>query len=72
MKKRILSMLMLVVMVVTALPLMALTVFATTEFDADDYNALYVQEGLVWAVDFFDTNANWGGEAETLADADAV
>ena len=68
MKKRILSMLLLVVMLVTALPLTALTVFAETtpNYDKDDYNALYVKDGLVWAVDFFDTNAMWGGPPEVL------
>ncbi|MBO7293117.1 MAG: hypothetical protein J6V07_04205, partial [Clostridia bacterium] len=72
MKKRILSMLMLVVMVVTALPLMALTVFAETtepEFDAEDYNALYVQEGLVYALDFFVTNEHWENKEVTFSSA---
>ncbi|MBO7293566.1 MAG: hypothetical protein J6V07_06505, partial [Clostridia bacterium] len=60
MKKRILSLFLLVVMLVTALPLTALTVFANGDeaapesvYGEDDYNALYVQEGLVYAIDFF-------------------
>ena len=75
MKKRILSLCLLLAMVVTALPLAALTVFAaggSTSYDEDDYNALYVQDSLVWAVDFFDTNTDWGGAAETLTGAAAV
>ncbi|MBQ2719515.1 MAG: hypothetical protein IJF73_05555, partial [Clostridia bacterium] len=61
MKKRILSMLLLVAMVVTALPLFALTAFATgttaeePTFTEDDYNDLYVQDGLFFAADFFET-----------------
>ena len=61
MKKRILSMLLLVAMVVTALPLMALTVLATgtpaeePTFTENDYNGLYVQDGLFFAADFFKT-----------------
>ncbi|MBR7095833.1 MAG: hypothetical protein IKC73_06410, partial [Clostridia bacterium] len=64
MKKRILSMLLLVAMVVTALPLFALTVLATgtqaeePTFTEDDYNGLYVEDGLFFAADFFNTKAN--------------
>ena len=64
MKKRILSMLLLVAMVVTALPLMALTVLATgtqaeePTFTEDEYNDLYVEDGLFFAADFFETKAN--------------
>ena len=59
MKKRLLSMLLLAVMLVTAVPLGALTVFATDgaeepSFDEKDYNALYVQDGLFFAADFFE------------------
>ena len=66
MKKRLLSMLLLAVMVITAAPLGVLTVFAEGEaeapsFDADDYNALYVQDGLFFAADFFSAE-----EAATL------
>ena len=63
MKKRILSMLLLVAMVVTALPLFALTVFATgtkaeePTFTEEDYNDLYVQDDLFFAADFFNTKS---------------
>ena len=67
MKKRILSMLLAIVMVVTALPLLVFTAMAeepetvtyptTTE---EEYNALYVQEGLTLATDFFFANKHWG------------
>ena len=63
MKKRILSMLLLVAMVVTALPLFALTVLATGTkaeepiFTEDEYNALYVRDGLFFAADFFNTKS---------------
>ncbi|MBO7293641.1 MAG: hypothetical protein J6V07_06885, partial [Clostridia bacterium] len=33
-------------------------------YGEDDYNALYVQEGLVYAIDFFDTNMYWGENGE--------
>ncbi|MBR7095036.1 MAG: hypothetical protein IKC73_02345, partial [Clostridia bacterium] len=66
MKKRLLSMLLLAVMVITAVPLGVLTVFAEGEpeapsFEAEDYNALYVQDGLFFAADFFSV-----GESGTL------
>ena len=64
MKKRVLSMLLLVVMIVAALPLAALTVLAAEEetpiYNAEDYNALYVQDGLVYAADWFSSNTHWG------------
>ena len=67
MKKRILSLLLAIVTVVTALPLLIFTAMAeepetvtyptTTE---EEYNALYVQEGLTLATDFFFANKHWG------------
>ncbi len=78
MKKRILSMLLLVAMIVTALPLVAISAFATQpapeepDFTAEDYNALYVQDDLVYAIDFFSTNAFWGGASQAYTDADAL
>ena len=64
MKKRILSVLLAVIMLVSAVP-MVLPTFAATEaeFTEADYNALYVQDKLVFAADFFRTNAYWGGES---------
>ena len=67
MKKRILSLLLLVVMLVTALPLSVLPSLASTEeektFEEADYNALYVQDGLTVALDYFTTNTYWGKPA---------
>ena len=66
MKKRILSMLLLVAMLATALPLLAFPVLAAEkdaepmEYTAGDYNALYVQDGLVYAADWFSSNTHWG------------
>lgn len=72
MKKRILSFCLLLAMVVTALPLAAMTVFsagASDLYKEEDYNALYVQKDLVIAFDFFKTNEHWGEEASsTLSD----
>ncbi len=65
MKKRILSMLLLVAMVVTALPLVALPAVAAegaTEdvlYTEEDYDALYVKDGLFFSMDFFSTNEYW-------------
>ena len=62
MKKRLLSLLLLVAMVVTALPLVILPASATASepsFTEEDYNALYKQEGLVYAFDVFTLNEHW-------------
>ena len=63
MKKRILAMLLLVVMLVSALPLAVLPTLAVEEedktYEEKDYNALYVQDGLAFAADFFRTNRYW-------------
>ena len=70
MKKRVLSMLLLVVMVVTALPLTVLTALAAEEektYTEADYNALYVDTGLTFAADFYKTNKYWNdGETGTV------
>ena len=69
MKKRILSLLLLVAMVVTALPLVVLPTTAATaatepEWTEEDYDALYTaQEAALISLDFFKTNSYWG---ETL------
>ncbi len=76
MKKRVLSMLLLVAMVMTAVPLFAFTALAEDasageaekpSFSAEDYNALYVQDGLVDAYDFFILNKYWAGTPEADA-----
>ena len=63
MKKRILAMLLLVAMIVTALPLMVLPTLAAEEkantYTEADYNELYVTNGLVFGADFYNTNKYW-------------
>ena len=78
MKKRILSMLLLVVMLVTALPLSVIPslavedeeetqiVFDREEYDA--YNALYVQNGLTQAFDVMSLNSYWGEDVNARAE----
>ena len=76
MKKRILSILLLAAMLITALPLFAFTAFAEETaaikrtYEAEDYNALYVKEGLVYAADWFKTNEHWGevGAEDAITD----
>ena len=71
MKKRILSMLLLVAMIVTALPLFALPTLAAEEekvYEEADYNKLFVQDNLVFGVDFYNTNKYWNeGEGKTVS-----
>ena len=63
MKNRIISLVLLVAMVITALPLVAFPVIAAEApektYTAEEYDALYVQDGLVFAMDFFKTNSYW-------------
>ena len=66
MKKRILSLLLLVAMVVTALPMVVLPTTAATaaepEWTEEDYNALYTaQDAALISMDFFKSNSYWGG-----------
>ena len=64
MKKRLLSMLLLVAMIVTALPLVAFPITATEtekEWTEEDYNAFYVTDGALMIADFFTLNEYWGG-----------
>ena len=72
MKKRILSFLLAAILLMMAVPATVLTVFAAEteekEYTAEDYNALYVQDKLVYAIDFMSTNAYWGGAAYSSAD----
>ncbi len=66
MKKRILSMLLAIVMVATALPLLVFTAMAEEgdtvtypETTEEEYNALYVTYGRIFQNDFFKTNEHW-------------
>ncbi|MBQ2719294.1 MAG: hypothetical protein IJF73_04420, partial [Clostridia bacterium] len=38
------------------------------KYTVDDYNALYVRDGLFFAADFFGTNALWGADGADVAD----
>lgn len=64
MKKRLLSALLAAVMLLLACPAISFSVAAEPEeYEAEDYDALYVTSGLQLAVDFFKTNEYWGEEA---------
>ncbi len=74
MKKRILSLLLLLCMAVTALPLVAFPAMAAEEekvYKEADYNALYVQDGLLFAMDLYKNNPFWNptGEGFSLSAA---
>ena len=73
MKKRLLSLLLLVAMLVTAVPLAAVAALATEptpraaepEWTEEDYNALYTaQEAALISLDFFKSNSYWGGSVD--------
>ena len=75
MKKRILSMLLLVAMIVTALPLTVLPALAAEKsapaapvYNEDDYNALYVNDGLILAFDVMALNEYWGEAVNARAE----
>ncbi len=68
MKKRVLSLLLMLAMVLTALPAVALPVFAA-ETDGNEpvefnYDSLYYTEGLIFAIDFFKSNEFWDPEGD--------
>ena len=68
MKKRILAMLLLAAMIVTALPLMVLPTLAAEEEETvkeydraeyDSYNKLYVTDSILFGADFYKMNEYW-------------
>lgn len=65
MKKRVLSLMLAVLMLLSAFPLLALFAMAAdpaegpAEETTFDYNSLFVQKGLVLSMDFYDSNAFW-------------
>ncbi|MBO7761846.1 MAG: hypothetical protein J6T24_03530 [Clostridia bacterium] len=65
MKKRFFSALLAVLMLITAMPavLPAVASETGTELTAPDYDALYVTDGLIYALDFYSLNEYWGGTA---------
>lgn len=72
MKKRFLSLSLAIVMALSAL--VPMTVLAADgdavtypEIAAKDYNALYVQDGLQFQVDFFKTNEHWNTDGTVYA-----
>lgn len=75
MKKRVLSLLLLVVMLVSAVPLFAFVVAAQdTEVTEEefDYNSLYAgYDEVIYHLDFFKLNSFWGGELPDVPDAPA-
>ena len=55
MKKRVLSLLLMLVMVLTAVPFFAFSASAETVEEEEavfDYNSLYVTNGLIYGLDF--------------------
>ena len=75
MKKRILSMLLLVAMIVTALPLTVLPILASEKsapaapvYNEDDYNAFYVNNGLILGFDVMALNTYWGEAVNARAE----
>ncbi len=81
MKKRVLSLILAAVMLLTAFPLFALTALAGepsgSETEAEtvfDYNSLYVKGGLMLLMDYYDSNAFWAdaGAGKTYAFPKAV
>ena len=64
MKKRVLSLLLMLLMLVSAVPMLAFaTSAATAEEPAVNYDELYIIDGLQYAVDFYTLNDIWGGIA---------
>ena len=72
MKKRLLSALLAVLMLTSAFTLvMPVAATEPAELTEEDYNSLYVQKGLIFAIDFFRNNTYWYGPAgasQSLAD----
>ncbi len=74
MKKRVLSLVLAVILVVTALPLAVLPIFAAAPvykgdiYTADDYNALYVADGRLLMIDFYTLNSLWDPDGTKLAE----
>ena len=68
MKKRLLSFLLLLTLLVSAMPLGAFSFlsFATEDegMSEEDYNALYVKQNLLFQFDFFPLNEYWGKAEE--------
>ena len=72
MKKRLLSLLLLVAMIVTALPLVVLPTFATdaamSTWTEADYDELYAaRDAAILSLDFFRANAYWNETVELPA-----
>ena len=63
MKKRLLSLLLAAVLALPLLVPVSATAEGTDpadpEISAEEYNALYVQDGLIFAADFYETNIYW-------------
>jgi len=66
MKTRLISFLLLLALVVTAMPLVSFAAEneETAVMEEADYNALYVQDGLLLSIDFFKLNEYWNPDAD--------
>ena len=70
MKTRLISFLLLLVLIVTSIPMSALSFVSfaeesegenttSMEMTEEQYNALYVQDGLIYSLDFYKLNEHW-------------
>ena len=63
MKKRLISLLLLFTLVLSAMPLGVVSFASSAEANAEmteaDYNALYVQDNIAYSLDFFKMNEYW-------------
>ena len=71
MKKRFLALLLSLLMMLACATPFSVLVSAEGEpeypsFTLEEYDALYIRDGLVFHVDFFSTNEYWGGESVTI------
>ncbi|MBE6695100.1 MAG: hypothetical protein E7587_01465 [Ruminococcaceae bacterium] len=69
MKKRLISLLLLFALLVTAMPVGVLSFVSSaeenTEMTADEYNALYVLDNIAYSIDFFKLNEYWSPDGHS-------
>ncbi len=68
MKKRVLSLLLTLVMLVSAMPVLLLSASAADTEESYDYSSLYVTDGAILMMDFFNTNSIWKPDGMTEED----
>ncbi len=70
MKKRVLSLLLTLLMLVSATPVLLLSASAADTEASYDYSSLYVADGAILMMDFFHTNSIWSPDG--IAEEDAL